>query len=129
MYLNTIEESISIKDLMMPMCNKKKAFVYELDWTKDFIKDVLRHEDKLKCQNMYFQHYSKIEPCLLLEPDDLQSEQKIGHCCIHPTADIHPTAVVRILIMLTLAFRLDPMSRLELMPRSKKAAESSALSF
>ena len=95
MYLNTIEESISIKDILMPMCNRKKAFVYLIDRSKDFVKDIDRHEDKLACQNIYFQHYSSKCPELLLEPDDLLPEQKIGHLCIHPTADIHPTAVVR----------------------------------
>jgi hypothetical protein len=33
----------------MNMCNKKKAFVYELDWEKDFVKIIQRHEDKLVC--------------------------------------------------------------------------------
>ena len=33
----------------MPMCNKKKAFIYEIDWTKDFVKEIGRHEDKLTC--------------------------------------------------------------------------------
>ena len=49
MYLNSIEEAITIRDLFMPMCSKKKAFIYELDKTKDFYKDVIRHEDKLSC--------------------------------------------------------------------------------
>jgi hypothetical protein len=49
MYLNTIEESISIKDLLMPMCNQKKAYVYEIDWNTDFVRDLKRHEDKLNC--------------------------------------------------------------------------------
>ena len=42
MYLNSIEEAITIRDLFMPMCSKKKAFIYELDKTKDFYKDVIR---------------------------------------------------------------------------------------
>lgn len=49
MYLNSIEESITIKDIFMPMCGKKKAFVFEIDKTKDFFKEIMRHEDKLSC--------------------------------------------------------------------------------
>lgn len=58
----------------MPMCGKKKAFVYEIDKEKDFIKDISKHEDKLTCQNTYFTHYSKFGQSLLLEPDDLLPE-------------------------------------------------------
>ncbi len=58
----------------MNMCNKKKAFVYELDWEKDFVKIIQRHEDKLLCQSMYFAHYSKTQPELLHLPDDLIPE-------------------------------------------------------
>jgi len=49
MYLNSIEEAITIKDLLMQLCNKNKAFVYEIDPTKDFYHEILRHEDKLRC--------------------------------------------------------------------------------
>ena len=49
MYLNSIEEAITIKDLLMPMCGQKKVFVYEIDETKDFYKEIVRHEDKLNC--------------------------------------------------------------------------------
>ena len=58
MYLNPIQEAVPIKDLLITMCDRKKAFVYEIDAEKDFFKDILRHEDKLICQNLYFQHYS-----------------------------------------------------------------------
>lgn len=37
-YNKQIDEQLTIKDLLMNMCNKKKAFVYELDWEKDFVK-------------------------------------------------------------------------------------------
>jgi hypothetical protein len=60
----------------------------------EFFKEILRHEDKLTCQNIYFSHYSKLYPELLLKTDDLMEGQVLGHCFIHPTADIHPTAVV-----------------------------------
>jgi hypothetical protein len=65
MYLNSIKESVTIKDIFMPMCGKRKAFIFEIDRTKDFFKEILRHEDKLSCQNLYFQHYSKVAPELL----------------------------------------------------------------
>ena len=99
MYLNSIEEAITIKDLLMPMCGQKKAFVYEIDQTKDFYKEIVRHEDKLNCQNLYFKHYSKTSPELLYGDEEEQIEEvaRIGICYIHPTADIHPEAVVRYL--------------------------------
>ena len=78
------------------MCSSgKKAFVFEIDWTKDFVKEITRHEEKLTCQNIYFQHYAKLHPELLLQPDDMSEGQVLGHCFIHPTADIHHTAIVR----------------------------------
>jgi hypothetical protein len=49
MYLNPIKESVPIKDLFITMCNRKKAFVFEINPEKDFFKDILRHEDKLIC--------------------------------------------------------------------------------
>jgi hypothetical protein len=70
MYLNSIEEAITIKDLIMPMCNHKKAFVYEIDPTKDFFREIHRHEDKLSCQNLYFKHYSKTNPEMILGDDE-----------------------------------------------------------
>lgn len=97
MYLNSIEESITMKDLLTPMCGKRKAFVYVIDKEKDFIRDIQRHEDKLLCQNIYFSHYHKIGEELMLEPDDLLPEQKIGHVFVHPTADIHHTAIVKVI--------------------------------
>lgn len=49
MYLNSIEEAITIKDLLMQLCNKRKAFVYEIDPLVDFYREIVRHEDKLNC--------------------------------------------------------------------------------
>ena len=74
---------------------RQKAFAYIIDTEKgEFYKDISRHEDKLTCQNAYFQHYSKSLPELLLKPDDLVEGQVLGHCFIHPTAEIHPTAML-----------------------------------
>ena len=44
-----IDEAISLKDILMPMCSKKKAYVYEMDMATDFVRDLSRHEDKLTC--------------------------------------------------------------------------------
>ncbi len=70
MYLNTIEEAITIKDLLMQLCNKRKAFVYEIDPLQDFYREIVRHEDKLNCQNLYFKHYSFNRPDMLTSKDD-----------------------------------------------------------
>lgn len=76
------------------MCNKKKAFVYEIDESRDFVREISRHEDKLISQNIYFQHYQQVQPELLMNTDDLLPEQIIGNVFIHPSAEIHPTAIV-----------------------------------
>ena len=86
-----------MRDVIMLMCSRgpQKVFAYVIDPKKgEFFKEITRHEDKLTCQNIYFQYYSKICPELLQRPDDILEEQVLGHCFIHPTADIHPTAVV-----------------------------------
>ena len=49
MYLNSIEEAITIKDLFTAMCSKRKVFVYQIDKEVDFFKDLQNHEDKLTC--------------------------------------------------------------------------------
>lgn len=58
----------------MPLCSKKKVFIYEIDKKKDFFKEVIRHEDKLQCQNLYFMHYKKVCPQLLDEQSEHYNE-------------------------------------------------------
>jgi len=97
MYLNSIEEAITVKDLLMPMCGQRKAFVYEIDRSRDFFKEIVRHEDKLYCQSLYFKHYNGTAPELIYG-EDADDVARIGMCYIHPTADIHPEAVVSIFV-------------------------------
>lgn len=86
-----------MRDLIMLLCarGQEKVFSFVIDPKKGhFFSEVNRHEDKLTCQNEYFKYYSRICPELLQKPDDIIEEQVLGHCFIHPTADIHPTAVL-----------------------------------
>eukprot|EP00347_Sterkiella_histriomuscorum_P012773 403367277 len=92
---NITDLVLTMKDLFMPMCSKKKIFIFEMDKTKEFFKQLNRHEEKLSCQNMYFQHYKKVCPSLIDENSEHYLEvQTIGNCYIHPTAEIHPEAVI-----------------------------------
>ncbi|CDW73894.1 adp-glucose pyrophosphorylase family protein [Stylonychia lemnae] len=93
-YLNSMESSLTVKELFMALCGKKKAYIYEIDKSKDFIQEIIRHEDKLSCQNMYFLHYSKACPQMLQGPNEYVKIQTIGICFIHPTAEIHPGALI-----------------------------------
>jgi len=100
MYLNPQQESITFKDLMIPLCARQKAFVYEIDWHVDFFKDVVSHSDRLDCSSIYLKHYAKIDPEMLKVPDDFEASQRTGYVFVHPTAEIDPTAHVRMLMMM-----------------------------
>jgi len=86
-----------MRDVLMILCARgpQKVFAFVLDPMKGhFYKEISRHEDKLTCQNTYFTHYSQACPALLKRPDELEEDQVLGHCFIHPTADVHPTAIL-----------------------------------
>ena len=53
-YINFFQMNISLKDLLLPIMGKKKAFVYHIDLRQDFLKQITRHEDKLVCQLLYY---------------------------------------------------------------------------
>ena len=46
-YVNAAQLQIGIKDILLPILGKKKAFVYKLDFNEDFYLTIRRHEDKL----------------------------------------------------------------------------------
>lgn len=58
----------------MPMCNKHKVFLYEIDKRRDFFKMLNRHEDKLSCQHLYFMHYKNNCPEMIDKDNEHYSE-------------------------------------------------------
>ena len=64
-YINAAHLQISMKNILLPILGTKKAFVYALDSDQDFYKTITRHEDKLWCQHLYFDYYSRISPSLI----------------------------------------------------------------
>lgn len=100
--MNLIQKTIPMKDLFMSICSKNIAFVYVIDKKEDFFHTILRHEDKLSSQYMYFNYYSSQMPSFYGNaPETFLSCKTIGNVYIHPTAEVDPTAVVRILLFLT----------------------------
>lgn len=66
-----------MRDLIMILCARgpQKVFTFIIDPMKGhFFKEISRHEDKLTCQNIYFQHYAANCPQLLKRPDELEDD-------------------------------------------------------
>lgn len=74
--------------------------MYELDWNKDFYRNLNTHEDILQCQETYLDYYSKNYPEMLCEDIDEDLEESddesrpLGAVYIHPTAEVSPEALI-----------------------------------
>ena len=87
-------EKHGMKDILLPLCNKKKAYLYYLDQKKHFWLRINHGAELFKAQEMYMSYYQSVKSTILTKPADIQSGQIEGIVCIHPSAEIHPDAKI-----------------------------------
>ena len=85
---------IELKDILLPLCDSQKAYVFHLDKEKHFWQKVYKTKQFIISQSQYLSYYSKYESDVLTLPKTIKPEQIIGEVCIHPTAQIHQDAVI-----------------------------------
>lgn len=93
----TLMPKIGLKDVLLPLCKKKKAYLYYLDQSnseKHFWQRIKHVSQLLEAQEVYMKRYWAVDDTILTKPTSVNPHQFEGLVCIHPTAEIHPDAKI-----------------------------------
>ena len=83
-----------MKDILLPLCKKQKAYLYDLDKSTHFWLRINHVHELFRAQEFIMKHYRTEMSQLLTRPRDFNSAMIEGLCCIHPSAEIDPRAKI-----------------------------------
>ena len=68
------KEKHGLKDILLPLCNKKKAYLYYLDKKKHFWLRINHTHELFRAQELYMQYYQNVQKTILTKPNDIDSD-------------------------------------------------------
>jgi len=83
-----------MKDVLLPLCKKQKAYLYDLDKSTQFWVRINHVHELFRAQEFIMEFYRVEIPSLLTRPKDINADMIEGLCYIHPSAEIDPRAKI-----------------------------------